>query len=682
MYTFTNISVLLLSSIGKSATAKEPDNISLTKYRNGCMHMKQINLKPDTVTMFIRCQSSGDVIYQIPDIVTGLREEDKFPEIQVSYVKNKNASVLPIYDIRRFYYENDRSLTYTDFSTSKERCIVFTVDLEIQYLTNLHYILVLANYLSKKDINFFIILNTDDTTDTYFKIYHYFCMHYSWAYTNIYIRKADQSIVQLPSNDSLPMAGEILPFLAVDTELYKSCFCLFEFNRQIFDEIKRLQNQDAAQISAILVRNGISANRVEAYMLSYIYRCLTKDVPMADRFTNFIQTRPSTPLWVMLLFSAFLNKSKKSAIENIDIIYENCFDYAFSLEQLIENSLFYANNGILTMRIHQTDAPAISHISTDEDPSCKFLLEVCLIDYQENTANRSFILNFVKHADADEQEKEAIKSSLYRTGIKDLFQYSESESVRKYFEKPEVLIQHYGLQTIGILSKKSDAFLCVRNGDGFYANTYSSEQTYSKYKYQSGLLYNLFIPIKDNKDEPIYIGFSSNNSYSVENLIPYPMEYYCKDIPVPNNRDEKARTLKKIIDYFTDEFPTSPEKHIVVINAGDVSNRLQLECLIKAVLSVVYNQYSVNTPVKIAIIGFRNKTYIKMALRFIGLCYSRQKENRVFATSEIFLCTGDCKTEILVAGKNCEDILRSFASQRVFGTIDDEVFREMKFSIN
>lgn len=335
------------------------------------------------------------------------------------------------------------------------------------------------------------------------------------------------------------------------------------------------------------------------------------------------------------------------------------------------------------MRIHQVNSIAMEKVC-QKNSNYKYLLEISLIDFQENATDHSIITQFVKYADANESEKKELQENLNENeGLKNLFElnYRDAENaVDRYFKKSNVIVQHYGLKTIGILAKKTNSLLVVRSRESFYTHNGTPklffDQSNEQYGYSSGAFYRIIVPIKDERQELIYIGFS-NNRYNCLDISTNYCYFYFNDryIKIPTNREEKI----KQIDEIKRELMTSiKSNHVLVIDTQKINNRLYLEYVVKAVLELLYNYESLH----IAMIGLRNNAYIKLALRFIQLGYNRYGKNEKFRENELFLCTEDCQMEILICGENYDDILKNIASQRVFGTFDDDLFEEMKLVLS
>lgn len=640
--------------------------------------MYNIFLPQNSATMFIKCDIKDSSICDIPDIITGIKKNDD--NIKIGCVKNnKQDYMIDISNEKDYknnignYYRSSISISLDEFKEQAEKQILFTVDLDINEMINLQYILVMDNFFKKNNIRYYLILETDDSDATMFKLYHYFNMKYDSIFNNVFI-KTDGGINKFPHTVSNYMPGEILPYFIINHDFYKCCFESFEYKDTIINEIEN--GMPKSHLIDLIKQHYNIISNSQLYLIRYIYSCLLRNEKVPEKTIAFFTKHPNLPLIATVLFVAILNRGTFS---NYDILYENCLDYAFSLEQLIENSLFYADNGILSMRIHQTNSNAMSKICKT-NRYCRYLLEISLVDFQENLENRSIISTFLENADADEDEKEKLKKDFDKYDrLKNLFELEYQNAISTYFQKSTVLVQHYGLQTIGLLARKTNSLLVVRSNQDYYTKNgveeLFNEQLADMYKYRSGVCYRIIIPIKDEKSESIYIGFNNNKygcktidkDYCYSNLI-------CNECIVPKNRKDKIDNINTVKQILLKELS---DKKILVISANSINNRLSLEYLIKAVLELLNE----NKTAKIAIVGFNNNTFIKIALRFITLCYNRYGINENFKSNELFLCTEDCKTQILISGENYEQLMKNLVSQRVFGIFDDDLFEEIKLTL-
>ncbi len=636
--------------------------------------MYKLFLSQNSATMFVKCDTADNNMPLIPDIVS--RKKACVKGIKIGCVKSNKNFNLYINRIQD-YYKLNTPISIEEFFSAEEKHIFFTVDLDMEQMLNLQYILVMDNFFKKNNINYYLILNTDGFDSTYFKIYHYFNMRYEPIYNNIYIRTKDNNIKKLPRNDiGNYLPGEIIPYFNINNDFYKCCFSLFKPEEKILKDF----NLKSKDLTNLLKEYYKDITNSELYLLRYIYSCLIKNKTKAQEIINFLDSRSNTPILTATLFISLLNRYN---FTEYSTLYENCSDYALSLEQLIENSLFYAGNGILSMRIHQVNSIAMEKVC-QKNSNYKYLLEISLIDFQENATERSIITQFLKYADANENEKKELQENLNENdGLKKLFElnYRGAENaVDRYFKKSNVIVQHYGLKTIGILAKKTKSLLVVRSRENFYTHNGTPElflnQSKEQYGYFSGAFYRIIVPIKDERQELIYIGFS-NNRYNCLDISTNYRYFYFNDryIKIPTNREEKIDQIKEIKRELMSSIKSN---HILVINTKEINNRLYLEYVVKAVLEVLYHYESL----RIAMIGLRNNAYIKLALRFIQLGYNRYGKNEKFRENELFLCTEDCQTEILICGENYDDILKNIASQRVFGTFDDDLFEEMKLVLS
>lgn len=248
----------------------------------------------------------------------------------------------------------------------------------------------------------------------------------------------------------------------------------------------------------------------------------------------------------------------------------------------------------------------------------------------------------------------------------------------EYFCKFEIIVQHYGLQTVSLLAKKTNSLLCVKSGNYFYTNNNAMFriQNNDDYPYNFGSNYRIIIPIEENKNNFIYTGLNNNGyDYSYNNN-EYTIYTYTNDnVDIPFNRNEKNRYVEQVKNELMNH--CNCKDNIFVIDAKNVTNRLELEFLVKGVLALISNFYNKQQTLSVAIINVKNKSLIKLALRFIALSYNFKGINDCYEKNEIFICSSECDIEILISGNNYNDIINNLSEQRIFGAIDKQVFDEI-----
>ena len=484
-------------------------------------------------------------------------------------------------------------------------------------------------------------------------------------------------------------AGEILPYFNIDYDFYKTFFKSFALNDNIIDscDIK----VKSREVDEKIMKSFTCVTNVELFAYRYIYSMLIKEKESIKTKTiiDFLEEHQDSPLFSIVIFIAIIYKSNMFR-NGLDVwknylkrTYENCLSYTLSIEQLIENSLFYAGNGILSIRIHRKDSDAMKTICCKEKIEAKdiYMIEISLIDFQENIKDKSIKSCFIKNACVTDLERESLKSELNKSDdLSDLFFYNNSNKVlNSYLNKPEVILQHYGLQTIGLLAKKTKSFFHMKSGKNYVPNSTGDMflvQDKEQYPYNSGTLYRIIIPVTNkNEVQDSYSGIHSNK-YETEEIDIKSIDILSSNVDdiIPKNREEKVLIVNKYRQLLSNEYESNK---ILSINVQKIDSRLYLECIVKASLDLLYSSSNKN----IAIVGLRSKTFLKIALRFIVLSYTKLEKNNVFKDNEIFLCTDDCKTQILISGENLSDIIENLSSQRIFGAIDDDIFKEVSLTL-
>lgn len=631
--------------------------------------MNRVFLSENSAVMFIRCKSESTIISKIPNIIAKRDTIEKEDGINIECVENSNKDYINVENITP-YYKRQNKISFEDFFEYQKKYIFFTVDFSIEDMMNLQYILVLNDYFNEYGVSYYLILRANVDSALFYKVSHYFGMQYP-VNSNVYIRSKD-STARLSSKPLAFSPGEILPFFYINQDFYKSCLSSFVFDKDVFNII----SVDRNNTIKILQEKYKNHSRTFIYLINCVYSYLARN-PL-NSVIEFLSGNIETPILSAMLFVAILSKHNYKESE-YNIIYENCLDYSFSIEQLIENTFFYSKGGILSIRIHKNSSPAMS-LLYKESFSNEFSIEMSLIDFEPE---RTIAQNFIELADADENEKQELKRELNsESALEYLFNPKEGSAIYKYFNKPNVIIQHYGLQTISLLARKTNSLLCIKNGNDFYTNNCKVfyKQTIEQYEYRVGVHYRIIIPISHTLDPFVYTGLNNNQydySYS-EDEYNY-INYSDWDILIPENRNKKIDYIEHLKNHLS--LYCQPYK-VSVINASNITSRLELEYLIKAILFLFSKNIDYNIPICIAITELKNKTLIKIALRFISLCYNLKGENNSLNHNEIFICNKDCDIEALIFGENYYDIIKNLHEQRIFGTINNEIFGEIKNTLN
>ena len=636
-----------------------------------------MNIKFNSATMFIKCKSDALSMSNVSNMLARI-ENDNYNtvDIKIQAVTNKYNQTIEIDKIYE-YYQNCQKITpdlFFDGEYSEKR-IFITVDLKSNEIVNLQFLLVFYPQFLKENISLFFLLNLEEFDDQY-KLTHFLGMNYS-VNNNIYFKlKGEPKYERIHKvlNDFRP--GEIIPFFYLNFEFYCSCFELFQFQESVYDQIA----ENPSRLHEIVYEHFYESNRVTKELLKIIYSCVYRKLKNTKKYYHIYNQFEQMPILSAVIFFEILTKiNSVEDDEKIIILLEKCLDYTLSLEQLIENAFFYSQGGILSFRVYQKDSEYISDVLKDKSIVERFLLEISIVD----STNGGYILSdFIKNIDGEQREIEEIKNELSSPqNFEFLFQPPVQSAIYNYFSSPKIIIHHYGLQTISLLAKKTTSLLCVKSGNGFYSNDSECffKQTFDKYPYLAGTQYRMIIPVNYDERLSVYTGISRNQydcNFKTDNyhVFKFPKE----KPPRPKNRNEKTQQIivvKKLL-----EEQIEPNK-ILVIDADSIEDRLQIEYLIKSIFSILSEIGNEEQLLEIAVINLRNKALLKLALRFITLCYNYKNINLQVDKNELFLCDKNCSIELLISGKNYKDIIDNLSQQRVFGTIDDAVFEELEITM-
>lgn len=636
--------------------------------------MAKIKISKDAGVLFIKCRGDSFVLDRIPNYIINNQFPKDDPFINSICYYNNVPVYLDLSGIESFTSRN-KQITLEEYGKTVEKYMIITVELGKEDIINLQYILILEEYFRTSSINVFLILHNEDDINIYFKISQYFSTKHTTLYNAIFIKDAD-GIKKLPSkyNDFLP--GEILPFFRVDEDFYRSCYDSFHFNEVIYDKI----GYNRKMILTVLSSFGYSPAKIYLYFCIYSYLTRLRGY---EKVIDFIKFQRDTPLLAMLLFGAVVSKKQSDSFD-YGLVFESCLDYALSLEQIVENTFFYASDGILSFRIHKGDSKALIDVMKPDQrkPAAGFFIEVTLVDY---CPDGTIVSNFIDLADEDRQPE--LQSELDApNALERILTPNISHTIDEYFNNPKMIIEHYGLQTLHLMAKKTEALFCLKNKQYFYSDTqnpFFKAQAAEKYHYAQGTFYRLVIPIREQASKSVYSGISKNNykfSYLDFGACSLKIDYSQFDLP--DNRQEKSDRINQLTRLLTDNYE---EGKILCLSALTIKRRIEAEYLIKAVLSFLSKQdqtLDAKKSVCVAITEFQNMGLLKTALRLIALCYTYRGENTTFLQNELFLCNLDCSAEIFISGKKYDDILKNLVSQLVFGAINDEIFDELNTSVS
>lgn len=630
--------------------------------------MKQIKIEKDSYVLFARNKEADNFLLRLPELICN---GTAIPGINSEYVFiDTEDCILSLSTIRNFYQKHKRTTTVPSPFLVKHT--VITVRSSKDDFTDLQYILALDKFFETHNSYCSIIIEISDDS-MYFKLAQFLSLRNSFSRFNILVRQG-KVVKELPQSNIINFKpGEILPCFAINREMYETCYRSFTYDESLLITASQSIGFDDFKQSII------DLSEIEQYLYYCIY-CNFFKISSKPLLIEILSTLVEMPILSVLIFSSLLsNAQDKWDKFNLSVALENCIDYALSLEQIIENTYFYADSGTLSFRVHNYQSEKMQSILSDKyNSKTVFYLDVLLVDYCRNETIVDKFISFV-----DDAQKSLMQTALMAPNALDkLFNPEKHTDVSGYFENPAILIEHYGLQTIHLMAKKTNALFCLKNKNYYYAssnNALFSTPKNEDYPYELGTCYRLVIPIKSVEIQYTYTGISENDyKFSVLQQEYHHIPFDCGTITMPHGREEKNSGIMRIKRLFEEGY--RPDK-TNVINAFGISRRIEIEYLIKAILSLL-NDHQNSNPVYFAIIGIRNKSLIKLALRLIALCYTTRGINELFKENELFLCTAACDVEVLISGEKYSDIIENLTKQQIFGALDDEIFNELSASVS
>ena len=665
-----------------------------------------MRLSSGTTVMYLETDSSTKAIQNVPRFFSETRIDDSETQrIRVRYKATKRDCFVRYYsfadyrfDIGDFFFNIDKSA----FWAASKKQVIIDIRLDVDELENLKYVLVMKQFFEEKSLNYCFRFIIDETDKSFYKVCHFLSLDVGIAlnlnYRGVNQLTGEYIIVRgrIPCSPKFEiktfLPGEILPYFQIDQELYQACSTTFYFSNTLLEEIQDCKNlKDVVdKVKDFNMKHSkydyqVTPTKCVLDALIYIYIGKAKHRKNISDFlyrdnSKSMPWHTDTPVLGALLFTAIVWKTD---LQPDDPLYEECIDYALSLEQLIENSVFYSNGGVLTFRMRSAEAEKQNGTIEKCDDNDQFL-DISLIDWQKN--GNSIVDNFIHNISNRYPDRDRVIAELNsdpEKALSHLFQSQAGSAAEDYFNDPLVQVQHYGLQTVNQLAKKNYALLCVKSGEHFFSNHFESNPSTKKkivfmpqikalYGYMGGAYYRIVIPLKKTLPRSIYIGFSKMEYTDFEVHEPNEVSI---SIPskMPKTRIEKERIIREITDSIYKQVKWD-KKDINTIDASKLVSRLNVEFLIKACLTAISRM---EQPARFALLGFKNPAHVKLAARIIALCYNRAGENKAMFKHEMFLCDKECAVEIFIQGSQKTVILRNLSKQRVFGTIDVDLFREI-----
>lgn len=327
---------------------------------------------------------------------------------------------------------------------------------------------------------------------------------------------------------------------------------------------------------------------------------------------------------------------------------------AEGLLQLVENTVFYADEGILSIRIM-------------EDEEGGFSLNVLISDLLGNKISDKFISN-IKTRTTLENTKNTMYNYLIGKGYKETLMElklrsffspndKEKEMWNEYYGIPQNQVHHYGLQIFeSILKSKDGKFYVCGHGDNYGEN--------NKYTLNfPGTSYHISMPLKHmyTENKNIINVNTFEDTISVSSAAEYEIKEICNEVKdllkhLVASKEEKEETIKDIMEAILKKCSTN-EKSLICIDASKFDN-LNVEVLIKGVLGFAISHVKNNDRIEFLPIAIVNLTSHQLleSVRIISLFYNKNGISSNMKLVQIYLKGKNVGEDLLLAGDNISSI--------------------------
>lgn len=374
----------------------------------------------------------------------------------------------------------------------------------------------------------------------------------------------------------------------------------------------------------------------------------------------------------LLLFSSFCHfiyestekELKKTEINNL---YQAAQDFAEGLFQLMENALDYSEGSCFSFRIHSGSNDYLernySNIIIDKDT---YYLEVLLSDINDgDNIPEKFVKNLRNRVQENELSEDLVVAIANEITLEGFFKPNKEmeELWDEYYMIAENVTNHYGLQLFNTLVNYYQGYFAVSsmksendNSEPFYQN-YGENRRGKEPKLKKGYpgtQYSILLPIKRQEEQkrvginiyPAFDDIALKNSWKNQRISVEELFEGVQKIYDANNRENKKNNIRKIVNNCELFYKN---KTIFVIDLKSSTYMIQVELLAKAMISFILHHQGEH--LRIALINSSHSFLVEFT-RFFAVFYNKNANCTAMKKTQLFLCDGECRTEITFAGSS------------------------------
>ncbi|MDQ2087762.1 hypothetical protein RBH29_15130 [Herbivorax sp. ANBcel31] len=382
-----------------------------------------------------------------------------------------------------------------------------------------------------------------------------------------------------------------------------------------------------------------------------------------------------------LFFSVFCKYVKKESkdidSQEIKSILQASQDFADGALQLIENVINYAKEGYLSFRIHGKNSSYLENNYKEYELLEDYYIELIISDLNDkfNIPNQ-FIFNLKNQSENKEICPELKEKMIKRISLSNFFEPDKEMQKlwTKFYEYPNNITNHYGLQIFDSSVKSHKGFFRVKSSKGFeikknefYVRNYNPKKNFNNNDYEKwhlpGTQYRVLLPLR-KRDEQKRVGLNISLNYKDESLnndwkevrisskeeIKELTDDYTDSI-IKLTQEGKKQKINQVASTLCEKYN---DKHFYVIEVMNINKTKCIEILSKALISfITKNKESM---LRIALIGASNEFIINFT-RCFSVFYNKVGECASMENVHIYACNNTLSTEVVFEGKTIESAL-------------------------
>ena len=366
-------------------------------------------------------------------------------------------------------------------------------------------------------------------------------------------------------------------------------------------------------------------------------------------------------LFESLLFLStlyYIVDANNAVPEELDLLHENCMDYAQGIFQLIENSYYHVvkNNqsgwGNISFRIRK---------NIDGSKEAKYNYDIYVTDLSALNDNEIGIVNKLLN---NYPELQSSKISL-----PNMFFRPINLDLANFLSINNNIAHHYGLMILSNSVLSNSGILRVRSGREAY---FSDKKTpvLNEMPWYSGTAFFIRIPLTLNRHEKSHLDTIASHNISLIEEMPmlkslnfsnlfHPGMHYFKS---SNEKEQFINNLALKISPAVN----SPNT-VFTVDCQSLVSETDFEILAKTLFLLLSSNQNMNN---VALININDKYSVIKLFRQFALFYDRKGENKYLSNKGIFLVDKNAELTLLLMG-HIGDILKELYDMELIGQIDE-----------